>query len=81
MRKITFLFIALVCATMTAWAVDWSTVEWLPGSNNTYKVVVSPAGPNIAQEQDWAGKRCIYVTYDGANFGDCSLDPSLFDTQ
>ena len=81
MRKITFLFIALVCATMTAWAVDWSTVGWLPGSNNTYKVVVSPAGPNIAQEQDWAGKRCIYVTYDGANFGDCSLNPSLFDTQ
>lgn len=81
MRKITFLFIALVCATMTAWAVDWSTVEWLPGSNNTYKVVVSPAGPNIAQEQDWAGKRCIYVTYDGVNFGDCSLNPSLFATQ
>ena len=81
MRKITFLFIALVCATMTALAVDWSTVGWLPGSNNTYKVVVSPAGPNIAQEQDWAGKRCIYVTYDGANFGDCSLNPSLFDTQ
>ena len=79
-KKLTLLF-ALLCASVMGFAIDWSGIDWLPGSNSTYKVVVSPAGPNIMQEQDWAGKRCIYVTYDGANFGDCSLDPSLFDTQ
>ncbi len=59
-KKLTLLF-ALLCASVMGFAIDWSGIDWLPGSNSTYKVVVSPAGPNIMQEQDWAGKRRLFL--------------------
>lgn len=80
MKKLTLLF-ALLCASVMGFAIDWTGVDWLANSNETYKVVVSPTGPNIVQEQDWAGKRCIYITYADANLGACSLDASLHATQ
>ena len=47
MKKI-FSFLALLCVTITALAVDWSTVDWLgngvgEGYSEKYKAVVSPA--------------------------------------
>ena len=80
MRK-TILLFALLCASVMGFAIDWSGISWLANSNEKFKVVVNPTGPNIVQEQDWNSKRCIYVTYADANFGDCSLDASLHDTQ
>lgn len=76
MRKITFLFIALVCATMTAWAVDWSTVEWLPNSNEKYKLFISP---NFGDQ--YGGKRVengtnLWIGFPSAAFGNMSIAPN-----
>ena len=76
MRKIFFLFIALVCATMTAWAVDWSTVEWLPNSNEKYKLFISP---NFGDQ--YGGKRVengtnLWIGFPSAAFGNMSIAPN-----
>lgn len=89
MRKISLLFYALVCATMTAWAVDWSTVEWLgngvgEGYSEKYKAVVSPAfdAPgfinNLQIKNDVPS---IHVCFPSAAFGAFSLNEGQYFTE
>ena len=89
MRKITFLFIALVCATMTAWAVDWSTVEWRGNGGvdgkytNKIKAVSTPeltGGAFINNLQTNSGHASIHIAMPSAEFGAISLDEADYHT-
>lgn len=90
MRKITFLFIALVCATMTAWAVDWSTVEWRGNGGvdgkytNKIKAVSTPeltGGAFINNLQTNSGHASIHIAMPSAEFGAISLDEADYHTE
>ena len=85
MKKI-FSFLALLCVTITALAVDWSTVDWLgngvgEGYSEKYKAVVSPAfdAPgfinNLQIKNDVPS---IHVCFPSAAFGAFSLDASQY---
>lgn len=90
MRKITFLFIALVCATMTAWAVNWSTVEWRGNGGvdgkytNKIKAVSTPeltGGAFINNLQTNSGHASIHIAMPSAEFEAISLDEADYHTE
>ena len=83
MRKFSLL-LALLCASVMGFAIDWSGIGWLGnGSGNAaytekYKVSLGdPAPSNVVniQQPGWAGVTGpgIYVEYPSAAFGDCSI--------
>ena len=64
MRKITFLFIALVCATMTAWAIDWSGIGWIGSTDATYNNQFKVSGKEVVGIQNpWGTGLGIYITF------------------
>ena len=90
MRKIFFLFIALVCATMTAWAVNWSTVEWRGNGGvdgkytNKIKAVSTPeltGGAFINNLQTNSGHASIHIAMPSAEFEAISLDEADYHTE
>ena len=64
MRKITFLFFALVCASMTAWAVDWSGIGWIGSTDATYDNQFKVSGKDVVNIQNPFGTGIgIYITF------------------
>ena len=65
------LAVMLLCSASMSAAIDWSTVGWVTGSNNKYKVSAETADgmPNEVvslQQPGWAAYKGIYMTFPSA---------------
>ena len=87
MRKIFFIA-ALLCASLTSFAIDWSAEEWRGNGTgnenftNKFKAVVSPEMPSpgfINNLQVRNGKECLHICFPSAAFGASSLDASQYE--
>lgn len=88
MKKFSFL-VALLCASIMSFAVDWSGVAWLgngvgEGYTDVYKAVVSPELPSpgfINNLQKRNDVPVMHVVFPSAAFGAFSLDAAQYETE